>query len=222
MTTALLAYQSALLLRSQRWLAPVVLYAAFVAIGVQGGQPVLDSLGYAAASLLPVGAWLVRICVSNEPPAARGCTAAATAPWRAHLASLVTGFLATAVLGAVATVVVALISDGASTNHELKVAVVPAAGAGLLAMLVCALVGAAVGAVTTWPVLRAPGLGIAALLLCALLALVVPGSPASAAVTALIEGSQRGAIPLPLLPLAASALLAAACGAAACHLSSRR
>ncbi|WP_372345398.1 ABC transporter [Streptomyces sp. KL116D] len=222
MTTALLAYQSALLLRSQRWLAPVVLYAAFCGVGVQSGQPVLDSLGYAAAGLLPVGAWLVRICVSNEPPAARSCTAAATAPWRAHLASLVTGFLATAVLGAVATGVVALISDGASTDHRVKVAVPLAAGAGLLTMLVCALVGSAVGAVTVWPVLRSTGLGVAGMLLCALLALVAPGSPARAAVTAMITGSQEGSVPAPLLPLAAAAALAALCAAAACHLSSRR
>jgi hypothetical protein len=58
--TALLRYQAALLLRSQRWLPPFILYAAFLGIGVQGGQPVLDSLGYTAAALLPVAAWLVR------------------------------------------------------------------------------------------------------------------------------------------------------------------
>ncbi|GAA3876747.1 hypothetical protein GCM10023084_32130 [Streptomyces lacrimifluminis] len=38
--------------------------------GVQGGQPVLVSLGYAAAAVLPVAAWLVRICVGTEPPPA--------------------------------------------------------------------------------------------------------------------------------------------------------
>ncbi|MEV3854892.1 ABC transporter [Streptomyces sp. NPDC050095] len=222
MTAALLAYQSALLLRSQRWLAPVVLYAAFLAIGVQTGQPVLDSLGYAAAALLPVGAWLVRICVSNEPPAARSCTAAATAPWRAHLASLAAALLATLALGALATGVVTLISDGASTDHKAKVPLLPAAGSGLLAMLVCALVGTAVGAVTTWPVLRSTGLGVAGMLLCALLALVAPGSPAGSAVTALITGSQQGRVPAPLLALAGAGVLATACAAAACALSSRR
>ncbi|MCX3059954.1 ABC transporter [Streptomyces beihaiensis] len=222
MTTALLAYQSALLLRSQRWLAPVVLYAAVLAVGVQGGQPVLDSLGYAAAGLLPVGAWLVRICVANEPSAARGCTAAATAPWRAHLATLVAGFLATALLGALATAVVASVSDGASNDHRVRVAVGPAAGAGLLAMLVCALVGAAVGAVTAWPVVRGTGLGVCGMLLCSLLALVVPGSPAGAAVTALITGSEQGVVPVPLLPLGAAVPTVAACWAGACALASRR
>ncbi|MDF3149077.1 ABC transporter, partial [Streptomyces sp. T21Q-yed] len=74
---ALLRYQAALLARSQRWLPPFILYAVFLGVGVQSGQPVLDSLGYAAAALLPVAAWLVRICVTNEPPAARSCVSAA-------------------------------------------------------------------------------------------------------------------------------------------------
>ncbi|WJV45541.1 hypothetical protein [Streptomyces flavofungini] len=49
---ALLRYQTALLLRSQRWLAPVVLYAAFLAVGVQGGQPVLDLTTFLATAVL--------------------------------------------------------------------------------------------------------------------------------------------------------------------------
>ncbi|MGW7287849.1 ABC transporter, partial [Streptomyces sp. NPDC054847] len=97
--TALLRYHTALLLRSQRWLPPVLLYGAFLAVGVQGGGPVLDSLGYAAAALLPVTAWLVRICATQEPPAARSVTAAAVGAPRAHLASLLTAALCAAVLG---------------------------------------------------------------------------------------------------------------------------
>ncbi|MET8748454.1 hypothetical protein ABZW32_00005, partial [Streptomyces sp. NPDC004667] len=67
--TALLRYQAALLLRSQRWIAPLVVYAGFVAVGIRPGDRALDSLGYAAAGLVPQTAWLVRICVSAEPPA---------------------------------------------------------------------------------------------------------------------------------------------------------
>ncbi|MET8471322.1 ABC transporter [Streptomyces sp. NPDC006422] len=222
MSAALLAYQADLLLRSQRWLAPVLLYAAFAAVGVQAGQPVLDSVAYGAAALLPVGAWLVRICVTNEPPAARGCTAAATTPGRAHLASLTAGFLATAVVGVVATAVVVLISDGVSTDHQIRVAKWSAAGAGLLAALVCALVGAAVGAVTTWPVVRGTGLGVAGLVLCTLAALVAPGSPAKAVVSGLVTGSQDGAVPVLFLPFGGAVVVAGLCAAASCALASRR
>ena len=220
--TALLRYQAALLARSQRWLPPFILYAAFLAIGVQGGQPILDSLGFTAAALLPVAAWLVRICVTNEPPAARSCVAAAVGPGRAHLAALVVALAAAAALGTVATVAVTLISDPASAGHETRVPRLPAGAAGLLATLACALLGTAVGALTTWPVLRSTGRAVPTMLLAALLSVVVTGSPAHAAVSGLVTGSRSGTVPLPVLPLAAAALLTAAAIAAACALTSRR
>ncbi|MGC9381859.1 ABC transporter [Streptomyces sp. MH13] len=220
--TALLLYRAALLLRSQRWLPPVVLYAAALGIGVQGGQPVLDSLGWAAAMLLPVAAWLVRICVTGEPPAARGCVSAARGPARAHLAGVLVALAAAVVLGTAATVVVTLISDPVSTDHGRPVPLLPAGGAGLLAALVCALLGIAVGVLTTWPLLRSPGRAVLALPLAALPALVVSGSPARAAVGGLVTGSRSGTVPLPLFPLAAAAAVAAAATAVACALSSRR
>jgi hypothetical protein len=218
----LLRYQAALLLRSQRWLPPVILYAVFLAVGVQTGQPVLDSLGYAAAAVLPVAAWFVRICATNEPPAARSCVGAAGGPARAHLACLLTAFGAAGLLGAVATVVVTVVSDPASTDHRTPVPAVPAGGAGLLAALVCALLGTAVGALTTWPLLRSAGRAVPATLLGAVLALVVTGSPARAAISDLVTGSQAGTVPVPLLPLIGAGAVAAAAIAVACALTTRR
>ncbi|NNN37854.1 ABC transporter [Streptomyces sp. S3(2020)] len=220
--TALLRYQAALLIRSQRWLPPFILYVAALGIGVQSGQPILDSLGYAAAALLPVAAWLVRICGSNEPPAARACVSAAVGPARAHLASLLVALAAAALLGTVTTLVVTLISDPVSADHQTPVARFPAAAAGLLAALACALLGTAVGALTTWPLLRSPGRAVPTMLLAALLTTVTTGSPAQAAVQGLVTGSREGTAPLPLLPLAAAALLTAGATAVACALTSRR
>lgn len=77
--TALLRYQTGLLLRSQRWLAPLLLYAAFLGVGVNVGEPVLGALGLTSAALLPVTAWSVRICATQEPAAARNVVAAAAA-----------------------------------------------------------------------------------------------------------------------------------------------
>ncbi|GAA4041692.1 ABC transporter [Streptomyces shaanxiensis] len=219
---ALLRYQAALLARSQRWLPPFILYAGFLAVGVQGGQPILDSLGYAAAALLPVAAWLVRICVTNEPPAARSCVAAAAGPGRAHLAALLVALAGAAALGTAAIVVLTLISDPASADHQIRVPRLPAGAAGLLAALACALLGTAVGALTTWPVLRSTGRAVPAMLLAALLSVVVTGSPAQAAVNGLVTGSRSGAVPTPLLPLVAAAVFTAAAIAVACALTSRR
>ncbi|MGW0537300.1 ABC transporter [Streptomyces sp. NPDC003032] len=220
--SALLHYHVALLARSQRWLAPVILYAVFLAVGVQSGQPILDSLAYAAAALLPVAAWLVRICTNNEPPAARSCSAAAAGPGRAHLAALLAAFLAASALGALAVLVITVISEGESTNGRLPVPRVPAGAAGLIAMLVSALLGTAVGALTNWPLLRSAGRAVPTMLLAALLLLVTTGSPAQSALTALTTGSREGVVPYPLGSLAVALAAATTATWTACALSARR
>ncbi|GHC54381.1 ABC transporter [Streptomyces violaceochromogenes] len=220
--TALMRYHAALLLRSQRWLPPFLLYAAFLAISIQAGQPVLDSLGYTAAALLPVAAWLARICVTGEPDAARGCVAAAAGPARAHVACLLVALAGATALGTLAILVVTLLSDPVASDHSTRVPLPAACGAGLLAALTCALLGTAVGALTGRPLLRSPGRAVLALLLAALLSLVATGSPAQAAVQGLVTGSRQGTVPLPLLPLAAAALVTAVALALAGALASRR
>ncbi|MFG2629424.1 ABC transporter [Streptomyces sp. NPDC048473] len=220
--TALLRYQTALLIRSQRWLAPVLLYAAFLGIGVQSGQPVLDSLGYAAAGLLPVTAWLVQLCANQEPPAARTVTAAVAGSPRVHLASLLAALGCAGLLGVAATLIVLLISKPASTDNAVRVALLPAGLAGLLAAACCVLLGAAVGALCTRPLLHRRGWSVATTVLAALLALVTSGSPANYAVTGLVTGSQTGTVHVPLLPFVAAAALAAAVAALACRLTSLR
>ncbi|MER6217482.1 hypothetical protein ABT213_25955 [Streptomyces sp. NPDC001674] len=133
--TALLRYQGALLLRSQHWIAPFAVYAAFVAIGVRPGDRTLDSLGYAAAGLVPLTAWLVRICVTAEPPAARACTAAAAGPSRVRAAALLTGLGAALLTGVLAAAYTLLAGD--LGGHAPGPAVLAGAGA----VAVCALTG---------------------------------------------------------------------------------
>ncbi|MCX4723039.1 ABC transporter [Streptomyces sp. NBC_00963] len=220
--TALLRYQAALLLRSQRWLAPVLLYGIFLAVGAGSGDPVLDSLGYAAAALLPVAAWLVRICVNQEPAAARDCVAAATSPRRGHLASLGVAAGCAALLGCAGTLVITLISSPTDTSHQVAVPLFPAGVAGLLASFVCALTGAAAGAVLTRPVLHGRGWSVAATSLAALLLLVTGGSPARSAVYGLVSGSRTGTVHTPVLPLLFAVLVAALAATGASALAARR
>ncbi|MEU8686142.1 ABC transporter [Streptomyces sp. NPDC048611] len=219
---ALLRYQTALLIGSYRWLPPVILFAAWVAIGVESGGPILDAFGYTAGGLLPTAVWLTRVCVTNEPSAARNCAAAAAGPGRVHLAGVLTAAGAAVLLAVLGTAVAVLLSDPRSTDQQVAVPVLPAAGAGLLAALVCLLMGTAIGALSNRPVLRSTGWSIPTGLLAALLLLVWGASPANAAVSGLVTGSVHGTISTPWLPLAATALIAAAATGAACALSSRR
>ncbi|MER5811160.1 ABC transporter [Streptomyces sp. NPDC002033] len=213
---ALLRYRAALLLRSQRWIAPLLLYAAFVAVGVRPGDPALDSLGYAAAGLVPSTAWLVRVCVTAEPPAARAVTAAAAGSSRVHAAALLTALAGALTAGAGGAAYALLGGDLAGRSPAR------AALAGAVAVLVCALTGAAVGAVCGPPLVRGRGLAPVAAGLGSLLAWTAAPSPARRAVTALVEAARSGPVPLPLGALAGAALLAAAAGGAACLLSARR
>ncbi|MET8924606.1 ATP-binding cassette domain-containing protein [Streptomyces sp. NPDC004623] len=221
-TAAATRYQAALLARSQRWLAPLLLYAAVLGIGVRAGQPLLDSLGYAAAALLPVTAWLVRLCVTQEPPAARTVTAAAVGPSRAHWASLIAGLGCALALGGAGTGIVLLVGEPVSTDHTVAVPLLPAALAGLLAAGCSALVGAAVGALCARPVLHRHGWSLAATVLGSLLALVTGGSPARAAVTDLVTGSLTGTVRMPLLPAAGAVVVAAGAAALTARLAALR
>jgi hypothetical protein len=220
--TALVRYQLALLLRGQRWLPPLLLHAGVLVVGVRAGQPVLDALGYAAAPLVPVAAWWVRVCVTGEPEASRHCVAAAVGPGRAHLAALLAAVVVSLVSGVVSVVVVAVVSDPHTTGRAVEVPVWPAARAGLLATAACALLGTAVGVVCNRPVVGRRGWAVASTVLVALCALVVGGSPANAAVRGLVGGSRSGVVPVPWLPLAVASLVAVAAAASACFLAARR
>ncbi|SCK43342.1 hypothetical protein H181DRAFT_03789 [Streptomyces sp. WMMB 714] len=220
--SALLGYHTALLMRSQRWLPPMLLYAAVMGIGVQWGQPVLDGLGYAAAGLLPVTAWVVRICLNIEPLAARQCTAAAAGPARVHLAGVLAALLLTCALGAVGAVYVVAVSDPRSSAGHVAVPLLPAVEAGLLAAFTCAFFGAAIGALCNRPLLSNSGVAVPSSLLAVLLVLVVGGSPANAAVAGLVSASHEGAVTLPWLPAVASVAVAALATWLACSQAGRR
>ncbi|MFD7325200.1 ABC transporter [Streptomyces sp. NPDC059875] len=214
--TALLRYQTDLLLRSQRWLAPLLLYAVFVGVGVRAGEPVLGALGFTAAALLPVTAWVVRICLGQEPPAARSVVAAAAGRERAHVAAVLAAIGCAALLGVVAVLGVTAVSD------LRRVDPVEAGTAGLLAAAVCVLTGAAVGALTTRPLVRSRGWSLAALVLGSLLALVTTGSPAQYAVTGLVTGSRTSTVATPWLALAGALVLVAAAVAVSTKATARR
>jgi len=210
-TGAVLRYQLDLLLRSHRWLPPLIFYGAVMAIGIAGGEPLLGSLGYAAALLLPVAAWTVRVCVTGEPAAARACVAAAVGPARVQRAALAAAAAASGVLGLAGTAVVAAVSGPHADDLHTAVPVGPAAVAGAMAAAVSVLLGTAVGALTNPPLVRGGGWPILVTAIAAGAVLIVSGSPAQAAVTGLVTGSRTGTVhyPLPALLAAAAAAFAA-------------
>ncbi|MCX4747148.1 ABC transporter [Kitasatospora sp. NBC_01287] len=220
--SALIRYQLALLLRSQRWLPPFLAYLLVLGTGVAGDQPMMDCLGYAAAVLVPVTAWYARCTLTADPPQARACLVAAAGAARVQLASLAAALVAGLVLAVLEVVAIWLVCGRTTilAGHEVPWA--QAALAGLLAAVCGVLVGVAAGALSHRPVLLRGSYGILAALGLSVLALVVPHSPANAAVRALVLGSQLARVRYPLAALAVAALLALLAAAGTAALARRR
>ena len=202
--TALVRYQAALLLRSQRWIVPVLVYAAALASGSNGGEPLGDALAWSAAMAVPAAAWLTRCCLTNEPAAARACLAAAGGARRAHLSALVVAAAGAVLLVAAGSVFEILVSSAPKGGPGTSTVT----SAGVVAGLAAAFTGVAIGALCNPPLLRRPGPAVLATVFAVVWALAAPVSPALAAIrrAAPVRGSH-----LPLVPaLAAAALTAAA------------
>jgi len=214
---ALVWYQFALLVRSHRVLPPAVLFVIGVA-GLGGavlphGEGLSQGLAWSALLLVPVEAWLTRAALIAEPPAARACVAAVAGPRRAQLAALVAAAAVGASFGllGVAWEVISLgVRRSAPTNSIMAGATLADVGGGLAAVLVCLLVGSAIGALLNPPLIRRPAAAMLATTCAVVLALAWSGSPANAAVRSVGYGAQEKTWPAGAALLAAIALLAVA------------
>lgn len=222
--TALLRYQTAILLRSHRWIFPLIAYGALIAIGAAGSTPLAEGLGWSAAMLVPVVAFLTRSMLTAEPDAARACVAAAAGSVRTQLSTLLTAFgggLVLAVIGACFTLLTSeSVAKGPRPGMLAKVTATVAhpqvLAAGLVTAVVCLLVGSAVGALCNPPLLRHPAAAMLATLAAAIFALASDVSPAGAALRLSSAAQSQpqaaqwpGAVPL----VAAACLVAVTWGA---------
>ncbi|MFD8785572.1 ABC transporter [Kitasatospora sp. NPDC059599] len=216
-------YHLELLLRSHAWLPPFLTYVLLLVIGVQAGDPLLGSLGLGAGLLLPVSAWCVRGALAAEPPSSRACLVAAAGPARVHLGALLAALTVSLVLAVGQVLAVwwtagPVANRGATAQPEVGSALL----AGLLASVVCALLGVSAGALADRPVLVRGPYGIPVALTLATLLLVVPVSPANAAVRGLVEAARTGRVAVPWVQLLLAVALLAACCAGVAALAGRR
>ncbi|WP_441250618.1 ABC transporter [Kitasatospora sp. McL0602] len=220
--TALVRYQLELLLRSSRWLPPFLTYALLMVVGFNAGESLLGAYGFSTAVLLPVTAWYVRCTATGETAASRACLAAAVGPPRAHLAALLAALAVGLTLGVGGFLVVWALGGRTTVPPAPEAPLGAVLLAGLLGTVVCTLLGLAVGALCTRPVLLRPQYGIPLSLAAALLVLVVPGSPANAVVSSLITASHTGRVQQPVLALAGAAALAGLVARGASRFAGRR
>ena len=218
--TALLRYQAALLLRSNRWIFPLIAYGALIAVGAAGSTPLTEGLTWSAAMLVPVVAFLTRSMLIVEPDASRAVVAAAAGPAggpvRAQLAALTAALGGGAVLGVIGAVFTLLTSEpagiqpaGGVTDRVAATIHHPAIFlAGLATAVVCLFVGAAAGTLCNPPLLRHPGAAALATLAVVIVALAATVSPANAALRSAAPSNATAHWPSALSLGAAAALLA--------------
>lgn len=220
---ALLRYQSGVLFRSHRWIFPLIGYALLLVAGgaqsaADAAGPVRQSLGtgldWSAAILVPAVAVLTRSMLTAEPGAARACVAVASSPARAQLTTLITAFAAGAVLGLAGAGYELLTS---SHSRGLLAPLVT----GLGTILICALVGSAVGTMFNWPLIRHPATALLSTIAAVVLAWVAQISPANAALRGNGAPVHSAAWPAGL-PLVAAFVLVAAAWTASCWVAGRR
>jgi hypothetical protein len=228
---ALLRYQTAIMLRSHRWIFPVIAYGALIAVGAAGSTPLAEELGWTAAMLVPVVAFLTRSMLTAEPDAARACAAAAAGPIRAQLATLLAAFGGGIVLAVGGACFAVLTSESVAKGRQAIAAKASAAfahpqvlAAGLVTAVICLLVGAAVGALCNPPLLRHPAAAMLATLAAAIFALASDVSPAGAALRlSSAAQSQPQAAQWPgVVPLVASACLVAVTWGASVFAAAKR
>jgi len=218
---ALTRYQIAILLRSHRWVGPLLLYSVsmvFAGLAGSANQPLGAGLDWSAAMAVPAAAWLTRSALTAEPAAARACAAAAGGPYRTHLAALtaaLAGGLVLALCGAAYELATCKGPAGGASTWASVMA------AGLVTAAICVGVGSAAGALCNPPVIRKAGTAVLATISAVIVALVAGISPANAALRQ-VKTQPHSAGWLAGLPVLVAGAMLAGSWALSTMLSARR
>ncbi|MET8704147.1 hypothetical protein ABZW10_35640 [Kitasatospora sp. NPDC004723] len=206
--TALVRYQLATLLLSQRYLAPLILFTGLVAVLTSDDSgPLTAAHGAASAAMLLAATWLTMALTGLEDRPHRALLTAATGSRR----RLLTGTVLTALLGclpltALGLALPLLVGTHTPTAADLLL--------GTETQLTCALTGTAVGLLASRPLVRRPGFGLLLALGLLLVLTVSKGLPPVNLLLTRLSTHDRSAELLAstalLLALAAALLAAAA------------
>jgi hypothetical protein len=141
--TPLIRYLLADVLRTQRWVAPMLTYLALLMIIGPPTGPVLPTYAMAAAALVPIGMWITVVVFNSEEPAQAAITMAITGGFgRVWPARVLAALLSTLVLGYASMIWLTVTSN----QYEHL-------GVGFIDYTMTALAGVAFGALISRPVL---------------------------------------------------------------------
>jgi hypothetical protein len=169
--SALIRYTVAVLLHTQQYLAPVLLFIAFLAVStVNGGGPLPPVHASSAGGLFVCTVWLTAAVLSLDAPEQRAVVVvSAGRPATVLAASVLTALLAGTALGALGLVFPLWIGAYDVSAEDLAL--------GAVAELACACAGAGVGVLCSRLVIPRQGHGLVAALAIVGMFLFVRGLP---------------------------------------------
>jgi hypothetical protein len=214
---ALVRYVAATLLHSQRYLAPVLLFAA--SVGVFSGNdagPLPPVYSSCAAMLLVAATWLTIALVSVEEPTHRAITIVSAGGARRVLVAMV----AVAVLGCLAMAGIGLALPLVFGDHPVSATDLVV---GLAAQLTAATVGVAVGLVCSRLVIRRQGYAFVLALALVLVSLLTHGlAPVNTMLMLMGNATTSASLLLPVAGLLAVAVAVLGAAGVATHVVSTR
>lgn len=203
MTAALVRYLGADVLRSQRWVAPLLAFLGGVAIFNVGGGPLLTTYADTATVLLPVSVWLTVTVLNCEDPVQAAVTSVTVGgDTRLRLAKIATAWAGGAVLTTVAVLWPLVVHSytGRATAADIT--------AGGAAHLLVALFGAGVGSLGMRAVLGRAGWTVLVTTVLGLADILVPHAPPTRRILELFDdGAVGGLVPVTLATVVLSAAL---------------
>jgi hypothetical protein len=167
---ALIRYLSSDILRSQRWMAAFLLYAAGVLIINSGGGSLLGTFAAYSAFVLIASVWITVVALTSEDPAQAQITAAAVGgTTKLRLAKLTTAGIGCAAVTMVSAAIPIAVHSGPTRVSDIA--------AGIIGLLLTVIAGVSIGAVVARPVIRRSGWAFLIAAVAILADTLVPGAP---------------------------------------------
>lgn len=204
---AVLRYSYRDALRGQRWVAPLVSFAAIDAIASAQTGSLLPTFAATATALLFVGTWLTVVVLNNEDPIQQTITESCVGSRsKLRVSKMVLAFLATATLGILGMIGPVLGLSSKVIPRELV--------AGLSAQLITSIAAVALGALCSRPLVRRLAWSVLFAVLICLATVIIPGAPPTRQLLVLFNKTGSFALAGPLLLVGAETLVLAGVGVA--------
>lgn len=199
---ALIRYVGRDTLRSQRWVAPLLGFAAIDAIiGAQTGS-VLPSYAIGAAALLFIATWLTVVIINNEDPIQLTITeVCAGSQAKVRLSKILVSLLLAVAIGILGMIAPTILADSRTTVQEVT--------AGICAQVITAVMGVTFGAICSRPIVRRRSWSVLLGVLLGMATVLIPHGPPTRQILVLFNETGHLTLGGPVLLIGVETLLLA-------------